>query len=139
MWTNWRLRPGAFGFMKCRCGAAECCRLAFVGSAALLTPAANSFVDEIDPGSVRLPSLGKLGAVAARAAFCRQIRKTQVHRQRDTLAESDRLLCAQARQRFQHAARGVRQGRLHEAVIEVMAQAQREDRTALRERLPRQF
>src|SRR5215831_21086146 len=113
--------------------------LAFAWGTALQTPAANSFVDEIDPGSFRLPSLGKLGTVAARAALCRQIGETQVHRQRDTLAESDRLLGAQARQRFQHAARGVRQGRLHEAVIEVMPQAQREDRTALRERLPRQF
>ena len=42
------------------------------GSAALLPPTANSLVEKVDVGSIRLPRFREFGTVAARATIGRQ-------------------------------------------------------------------
>src|SRR5947207_5557201 len=100
-------------------------------TSALLAPAADSFFQKVEPGSIRPPGLREIGALAAGAAIRRQIVKANVHRQRHAFSKRDRLLGSHARQRGQHSARRIRQRRFHEALIEVMPKAQGEDRAAL--------
>src|SRR5690348_14281965 len=86
-------------------------------SAALLTPAPNSLIEEVNVRRVRLPRFGKFGALASGAAVGRQIGETDTHRQGDALSEGNRLLGTQAGQRREHPACRIGQCGLHKALI----------------------
>src|SRR6266852_4001946 len=94
---------------------AECnCRMApplpGPGFSRLLAPTTDSFLEKLGIGGLGLPSLGKLGAVAAWPTIGRQIVEADMHRQSDAFAKNDRFLRTHARQGRQHPARGIRQG-----------------------------
>ena len=75
--------------------------LSFDRTSALLAPAADSFLQKVDPGNIRPPGFREIGAFAAGSAIGRQIVKANVHRQRHAFSECDRLLGSHARQRRQ--------------------------------------